>query len=381
MQHIKYQVVDLMFQSKKKNGPLIISIGGGKGGVGKSMVSSNLAVQYALAGMKVVLLDLDFGAANLHTLFGIRQPPRGLGDYFTTPRSKLTDYVVKTELDNLLLIPGSGFVPELANLKHMQKVKLINQIKKLNADLVLLDLGAGSSNNVVDFFAMTHAGLVVTTPEPTAIVNAYEFLKNVVYRILFRMFRNHKGISEILRISTNPNNHLNISTISELIEAVAQKNEWIADNIRDVCSDLDFYVIFNQARKTNEAHLGVKLRDICSRHLCLDLNFSGIIFYNEEVPTAVYKMRPISLADPESVTTKTIKRVATQTMNHIISKAIDGSKLENFEKQLSRVMVYAKKDFEQNLLVQKRFQREMLRENLPKGEAVNFEPKEEDFKG
>jgi flagellar biosynthesis protein FlhG len=362
-----------MLQNKKNDEPLIISIGGGKGGVGKSMVSSNLAVQYAMAGMKVVLLDLDFGAANLHTIFGIRQPPRGLGDYFTTPRSKLTDFVVKTELENLLLIPGSGFVPELANLKHMQKVKLINQIKKLKADLVLLDLGAGSSNNVVDFFAMTQAGLVVTTPEPTAIVNAYEFLKNVVYRILFRMFRSHKAISDILKISTNPNNHLNISTISELIDAVAQKNEWIAENIRELCLDLDFYVIFNQARKTNEAHLGVKLRDICSRHLCLDLNFAGMIFYNEEVPTAVHKMRPISLTDPESVTTVTLKRVATQTMNHVLTKVINGNKLESFEKQLSRVMMSAKKDYEKNLLVQKRFQREMLKENTPKGEVVSFE--------
>src|ERR1700722_16095086 len=122
---------------KKQSEPLIIAIGGGKGGVGKSMVSSNLAVQYAQAGLQVVLIDLDVGAANLHTIFGIRQPPKGLGDYFTTPRSQLTDYFIDTNIPNLKLVPGSGFVPELANLKHVQKVKIITQIKNLSTDLVL----------------------------------------------------------------------------------------------------------------------------------------------------------------------------------------------------------------------------------------------------
>lgn len=357
---------------EKERQPLIVSIGGGKGGVGKSMVSSNLSVQYALAGMKVVLLDLDFGAANLHTIFGIRQPKKGLGDYFTTPRSHLHDFVIKTELPNLLLVPGSGFVPELANLKHAQKVKLISQIKKLKADLVLLDLGAGSSNNVVDFFSMTQAGLVVTTPEPTAIVNAYEFLKNVIYRILFRMFRNHQEISQILKTSAVPSNHLQSCTVSELIEAVEEKNTWVAENIREVCSDLDFYVVFNQARKASEAQLGVRLRDICLRHLCLDLNFSGMIFHNEEVSSAVFKMRPLSLVNPESMSTKIIKRIATQTMRQILHRALKGERLESFEKQLARVSSFAKKDYEENILLQKRFQREKLKAFQPKGDQVSL---------
>lgn len=363
-----------MFQGDYQKEPLIVSIGGGKGGVGKSMVSSNMAVQYAQAGMKVVLIDLDFGAANLHTIFGIRQPDKGLGDYFTTPRSKLTDFVIKTELDNLLLIPGSGFIPELANLKHMQKVKLIAHIKKLNADLVLLDLGAGSSNNVVDFFSMTQAGIVVTTPEPTAIVNAYEFLKNVVYRILFRMFRNQKEMLKILRFSTIPNNELNAPTVSDLIAIISKNNKWLAENIQEICSDLDFYVIFNQARKISEVQLGVKLRDICLRYLCLDLNFSGFIFYNEEVCSAVFKMRPLVLMSPKSISTRTIERVSTQTMNHIIHKIMNGRRLESFDGQLSRIMNFARKDYEENLLMQKKFQRESLKSHLPKGDVVKLTP-------
>jgi len=343
--------------TNKKKEPLILSIGGGKGGVGKSMISANLASQFAKAGMRVVLLDLDFGAANLHTLFGIRQPPCGLGDYFTTSRSKLADYLVSTELDYLQLVPGSGFVPELANLKHMQKGKLIRQIKLLDADLVLLDLGAGSSNNVVDFFSMTQAGMVVTTPEPTAIVNAYEFLKNVVYRILFRMFRNHEKIVKILKVSTLPNNNLQIGSISELIDHIEKISPWAAANIREICSELDFYVIFNQARRYGDARLGSKLRDICKKHLSIDLNFAGIIFYNEAVSASVFKMRPISLINPHCTTSRTLCTVATNLMNHIVSQSMQGAKWEPFSQQLSRVMRNAKLDYEKNYLEQKSFQR------------------------
>ena len=200
--------------------PILLAIGGGKGGVGKSMVSTNLAVHYTEAGLKTVLLDLDFGAANVHTIFGVRQPEKGLGDYFTTPRSQLEDFLIDSKLENLQLGAGSGFIPQLANLPHMKRTKLIKQIKSLPADLVMLDLGAGSSTNVIDFFSMTHAGIVVSTPEPTAIVNAYEFLKNVIYRILFRMFRNQPEITEILKISISPNNSLGITTIAELISEV-----------------------------------------------------------------------------------------------------------------------------------------------------------------
>ncbi len=341
---------------------ITLAIGGGKGGVGKSMVSANLAVQYAQAGIRVVLLDLDFGAANVHTLFGMRQPEKGLGDYFTTPRSKLQDYILPTRVENLSLGAGNGFVPELANMKYLQKQKLIRQIKTLDADLVLLDLGAGCSNNVVDFFSMTDASLVVTTPEPTAIINAYEFLKNVIYRILYRMFKQQKEILEILKISTAPKNKLGIHTIADLIAAVDQINPWVAENIRSVIKGLDYYTIFNMARKSSQAHIGVKLREICQKHLCLDLNYTGIIFFNEEISTSVFKMSPLSYQNPDSVTSKTLKRIAIEVFQQMTSKVCTGSSSDTFDAQYARVTASAASDFEENLLTQRRLQRKIDKE-------------------
>lgn len=339
--------------------PLILSVGGGKGGVGKSMVSSNLAVHYAQAGNKVVLIDLDVGAANLHTIFGIRQPQKGLGEYFTTARSLLVDYLTPTPIQNLSLVAGSGFVPELANIKHLQKVKIINQMKTLEADLVILDLGAGSSINVIDFFSMTNSGVVVTTPEPTAIVNTYEFLKNVIYRILFRMFRKQENLLNLVKLSAQPENNTRTATVSALIEAVAAKNRFAAQSIKDVCSDLDFHLILNQARKPGDLSLAKKLHEICKRYLALDLHISGLVFHNEEVPSSVLRMSPISVAEPDSITTKSLQRHAARILQHAAYKTENRENEQGINEEFERALSWARHDYVENMLTQKRLQKNL----------------------
>jgi flagellar biosynthesis protein FlhG len=350
----------------KSQSPMIISVGGGKGGVGKSMVCSNMGVQYAQAGFRVIIIDLDIGAANTHTIFGIRQVPHGLGDFISAPRSRLKDYLLNTDVENLRIVPGSGFVAELASLKHVQKVKLLNQIKTLPADIILLDLGAGSSNHVVDFFSMSNASIVVTTPEPTAIVNAYEFLKNVIYRILFRMFKKQDEILTILKNSTAADNSYGISTISELIEYIKKDHLWAAETILEICNDLDFHVIFNQAKQASDVQLGAKLCKICKRFINLKLNFGGMIFQNERVSSSVVKMTPVSLIYPDCPTSVSIKRQSITIFKRIANKMLDEGNNLPFEEQLEEVTKNAKKDFKLNLLDVKRQirQREREREEM-----------------
>jgi flagellar biosynthesis protein FlhG len=104
----------------QNRGPILFAVGSGKGGVGKSFVSSNLAVQYAQAGLRVALLDMDFGAANLHTIFGISRS-KGWGDYFLDEKKDLKDYLTPTSIDRLSVILGSGFTAQLASLDEEKK--------------------------------------------------------------------------------------------------------------------------------------------------------------------------------------------------------------------------------------------------------------------
>ena len=132
--------------------PVIYSIGGGKGGVGKSFMVASLGASLAMRGNRVVLVDLDLGASNLHTFLGIKTPSNGLNTYVDKKAGTLDRVAVPTHIAGLSLISSCQCQMEIANLYYAQKTRLINAIKKLPFDVVILDLGAGTNFNTIDFF-------------------------------------------------------------------------------------------------------------------------------------------------------------------------------------------------------------------------------------
>ncbi|MBY0415081.1 MAG: P-loop NTPase, partial [Bdellovibrionales bacterium] len=167
-------------QSQQK----IWAIGGGKGGVGKSLVTANLAICLALMGHKVAAIDLDLGGANLHTCLGVPIPDKTLSDYLSKKVRTLTELLTPTAINNLFIISGAQDDLGIANLKQMHKAKLLNQFNELPVDYVLLDLGAGTTFNTIDFFIAADQGIITTLPEPTSIENSYRFIKTVYHRKL-----------------------------------------------------------------------------------------------------------------------------------------------------------------------------------------------------
>ena len=112
------------------------AVGGGKGGVGKSLVTANLSICLALMGYKVVAIDLDLGGANLHTCLGVSVPETTLSDYLTKQVANLQDLVTPTYIENLSLISGAQDDVGMANLKHLQKTKILSKLAELDADYI-----------------------------------------------------------------------------------------------------------------------------------------------------------------------------------------------------------------------------------------------------
>jgi flagellar biosynthesis protein FlhG len=162
---------------RRAGAPRLWAVGGGKGGVGKSVVTSSLAAALAASGRRCAVIDADLGSANLHTLLGVAQPRYSLSHLLTGEVASLADLLVQTPVPNLWLASGNQALLEMANLGHAQKEKLFRQIRGLDVDEVVLDLSAGCAFNVLDFFLLARRGLVVVTPEPTAIENGEHFLK------------------------------------------------------------------------------------------------------------------------------------------------------------------------------------------------------------
>lgn len=130
----------------------IIAIGGGKGGVGKSIIAISIGTENACSGKRVVLADLDLGAANFHTYLGIFDKTPSLADFILGDVSRIEDVIIDTSVKNLRLISGSRFVPGMANPAHWTKLKIMRHLKTIDTDVLIIDLGAGVHYNTLDFF-------------------------------------------------------------------------------------------------------------------------------------------------------------------------------------------------------------------------------------
>ena len=170
----------------------IWAIGGGKGGVGKSFVAGNLGILLAQSGYKVILADLDLGGANLHTWLGVNSPPKSLSDFIGREILNISKLLIPTEIPGLSLISGAKDGVEIANLKYTQKRRFLSALRNLDADYIVIDLGAGTSYNTVDFFLLADSQLMVVIPEPTSIENAYRFIKNSFFRHIFHNSKNFR---------------------------------------------------------------------------------------------------------------------------------------------------------------------------------------------
>ncbi len=164
--------------------PLIVAIGGGKGGVGKSVVGANLGVAMARLGFRIIIVDADLGSANQHTLFGIDRPGTTIQALFDRSIESLEEAVHPTGIPKLSLVPGASAVVGAANPGHARKLKLIRHIQSLDADAILVDCGAGSGLDTLDFYEVADRRLLVVTPQLTSMQNAYGFLKGAVYRAM-----------------------------------------------------------------------------------------------------------------------------------------------------------------------------------------------------
>ncbi len=278
----------------------LIPIASGKGGVGKTVLSANLGVCLAALGRTVVLADLDLGGANLHTCLGVKNRNPGIGALAWRQENSLANLLVETRVDRLWFIPGDNLLPGTANLEYFVKRRILKELARLPADFVILDLGAGSSYNVVDFFLASSSGLLVIQPEATSVLNAYSFLKTSVFRLLFRSFP--RAGEERRRIADFASRRIEGSGASfrELARELARDFPVSAPPALDQLSRFYPRVVLNEGRGPKDAAMGLHLRDIVTRNLGIPLEYVGFLLRDEAVPRSVAERTPLAISRPES---------------------------------------------------------------------------------
>lgn len=204
---------------KRRSMAQIISVASGKGGVGKSVVAVNLALLLAKSGRQTVLADLDVGGADAHILVGLPNPPMTLTDFLTHRIDRLDDLAQRLPLhDNLRIIPGTGDTLATANMSYSQKRRLIRNFQDVRADVILVDIGAGTSYHALDFFLMADRHVAVATPDPTSVLDLYRFIKLAAIRRVLSMFMLHDGMAEGLA-------NRDYSSVEEVLDVAGRTDE------------------------------------------------------------------------------------------------------------------------------------------------------------
>jgi flagellar biosynthesis protein FlhG len=261
-------------------------IGGGKGGSGKSFLTSSLGRLSAELGMKTLVIDLDLGAANLHTLVGVPCPQKGFSDFIRKKISHLEDTVVETPSANLFLISGAQDNFDIANLPYEQKIKTLRAIAKLDYDRILLDLGAGTSFNTLDFFLISQNGIFITTPEPTSIENVYRLIRSIYFRRIRYCF----NTKDFKAMEAEVDRRFGDGSVSKpdcMMKVIAEAYPEKYSQLQDDFSAFRFKLIINQVRKHDNAALGLQMSRMIEKHLGLHMEFAGNVAYDDHVHDAI----------------------------------------------------------------------------------------------
>lgn len=292
----------------------IITVAGCKGGVGKSVIACAIALEIGKLGKDVILVDADLGGANLHTYLGMQAPKHVMSDFLSRRVKTLEGIILDTDFARVRFISSAGNVPSQANPKFSQKAKIISGLLSLKADYIVVDIGAGSSNDVMDFFSMTDDGIVVTIPEPTSIINSYGFVKNVVYRKFCMSFREYSLVMELLKRGMNPDSNGGISAIQELMAELATISPECWLKAKSMLSRFNPNIVVNMAGSESEARLGEKLRTIIGKYLSINAECLGEVYDDPAVRTSAKKMIPLSAMAPDSKAVQCVRRIVQRLL-------------------------------------------------------------------
>jgi flagellar biosynthesis protein FlhG len=243
--------LEAIMKPRKKSVPRIVVVAGGKGGVGKSTIAANLSLAMGRLGHRVVLIDADLGAANLHTMLGVIRPLVSLADFFDGRIDSLEEARIGVSVPTVALIPGTSR-PGAANLSASDKTRLLRGIAKLDTDVVVVDVGAGTSFNVVDLVAVADIKLFVVTPQLPSLHNAYALMKACVHRIVRKLADDEVGQA---MVDSALGQESKSRTISQLLGVLRPFDAQLATNIEDQLARFGVGLVGNQLNGDQELNV------------------------------------------------------------------------------------------------------------------------------
>ena len=295
----------------------IIAVGGAKGGIGKSTFAANLGIYLSCLGKRTVLVDLDLGGANLHLYLGERFLKYNINDYLSKNVPSIGDIMVSTKYGPDLVGGGSSQLGS-ANIHFSRKLKLLRAIKQIDADYIIIDLGADTSYNIIDFFLAADNGIVLTTCDPASYLDAYNLIKVALFRKLNRIFgpeselRKYKDpdLLWLIKDATMPGNGNKGKVIGNLIERVKNQLPEGMPLIEHVLETFRPGLVVNMiSENDNVSEVVNRVQDVSQKMLTVAVDYLGSIDYQSDIKRSAQDLVPVISRDPKGNLSECIRDI------------------------------------------------------------------------
>lgn len=326
-------------------GPRIFVVGGAKGGVGKTLLAANLGVYMATLGRRAVVVDGDAGGANLHSFLGVGHP-NGLAPYepplptFRAAEELDLELMSLESMDGRVTLPGALLPSEIATMvgideavelpvpgmrllhagidepargqrRRARRGKLMQRLRAIDADYVVLDLGAGTHRSILDLWLDGDVGVFVTLPEPTAIEGTYRFVRSAFARAVLREAvdaEERRALNaELRRYGNNP-------PPLDLARALEERRSPLAERVRACIETFRFPFVVNQTRLRADLELGEQMESAARRRLGLRLDYLGYVDTDDTVWNALRIGRPLLVESPGTKASRNIEKIARRLL-------------------------------------------------------------------
>lgn len=254
-------------------------------------------------------MDADLEGANLHTCLGSPIPPTSLADWVASREDDLGKLVIDTRVRGLGLIAGTHANLGAAQPSHSRRVKLLHALRALPVDFVLVDLGAGHHAAVLDYFLAADTGLVVLSPEPTAVENAYSFLRAAFYRRVRLAMVSH-GVRKLVTQAMDQRNERGLRTPLDLLREVESLDPGEGGRFADTVRAFHPRLIVNGVRTAADVKLGFAVRSVCRKYFGIDADYIGYVNHDEAARLSVAARRPVVESHPDSDASTYLNRIA-----------------------------------------------------------------------
>lgn len=294
--------------------PVLWAMGGGKGGIGKTFFAANLGAILARAGRRVIGIDADLGGSNLHTALGVRAGSRvNLHDFFEDRIVDLEKATHETPVPGLRLILGALGGAGAAQTTREQREHLLASLRRLDADVVILDLSAGIERATLDFFVGADSSFVVTTPEPTAVENAYAFLRAAFFRRLGRALA-VSPLQDAVREMMSHRNERGIQSPIDMLDEVHRLDPSEGERFHAALAGFRPRLLINQVRSSEDVKLGFSMRSVCSKYFGVEVDYVGYVNHDDAVWRSVKERRPLVIGHPHADSSVYVRRIAKKLM-------------------------------------------------------------------